>query len=254
MLKVGAIAAVFGDCGPMIIEHARTRFTGVDHGLDSEHHAFAQLHSRSVRAVVRDLWIFVQLGPDTVSYELADHAEAVGFNHVLHGGADISDGVADAHLLDSALQRSFCDFQQLLELGWQRFLAADCHRDRGVSVISIEDDATIDRDDVTGLELALFRRDTVHDLVVDRSAKNTGIVVISLERGNRARFQNLFFRHALQVHGADPGSNDSAGGLEHLADDLPAAAHFFEFRTRLTHDRHPFSALPAQRGWNRSCP
>src|SRR5437868_9533317 len=238
----------------MIIEHARTRLAGVDHGLDSEHHALAQLHSRSVRAVVRDLRIFVQLGSDAVPYELADHAEPVGFDYILHGSADVSDGVADAHLLDSALQRSFRHFKQLLVLGRDGFITTDCYRDGGVSVISIEDDAAIDRDDVAGLELALFRRNTVHDLVVDRSAKNAGIIVISLERGDRARFQNLFFRYPLQVHSADSGSNDCAGGLEHLADYVPAAAHFFEFCTRLTHDRHPFSALPAPSGWNRSCP
>src|SRR3954466_12569361 len=238
----------------MIIEHSRTRLACVHHRLDGEDHAFAQLQSRSVCAIVRDLRVFVQLGADAVSDELTDHAEAIGFDDVLHGGADVSDAVADTHLLDSAIQRSFRDVKQLLELGRQRVIAADCYRDGGVSVISIEDDAAIDRDDVAGLELALFRRYTVHDLVIDRSAKNAGIIVISLERGYRAHFQNLFFRHALQIHGADSGSDDSAGGLEHLADDVSTAAHLFEFCTRLTHNRHPFSALPAPRDWTRSCP
>jgi len=39
----------------------------------------------------------VQLVPNAVSYELADHAEAVGFDNVLHGGADVSDRIANAH-------------------------------------------------------------------------------------------------------------------------------------------------------------
>jgi len=45
----------------------------------------------------------------------------------------------------------------------------------------------------------------VHDLLIDRRAQNTGIVVISLKRRFRTRVLNHFRRDALEVHGADPG-------------------------------------------------
>src|ERR1700732_3296003 len=41
MFKMGAHAAVFGDCGPPVFENFNARLAGVDHGFDSQDHAFA---------------------------------------------------------------------------------------------------------------------------------------------------------------------------------------------------------------------
>ena len=90
-----------GDRGPLIVEHPGSRAADVHHRLNGDHHTLAQSRTVSACAKVRDLRIFVQLGSDAVSDKFADHAEAVGFDIFLHGGADIPDGIADPSLLDT---------------------------------------------------------------------------------------------------------------------------------------------------------
>ena len=68
------------------------------------------------RSEIRDLRLFVQLGPDAMSYKLPHHTEAVGFHKFLNRRAHVADRIADPHLLDAFVQRRFRDFQQLAQL------------------------------------------------------------------------------------------------------------------------------------------
>ncbi len=72
---------------------------------------------------------------NTVSYELANHAKAVGFNVFLHGSADISNGVAHARLIDAAIKRCFSHREQFLQL--RRDIFAYRNGVSGIAVITI---------------------------------------------------------------------------------------------------------------------
>src|SRR3954471_934409 len=76
----------------------------------------------------------------------------------------------------------------------------------------------------------------MHDLLIHRSAQDTGIIVISLERRLRAEIADLLLRYAFQVHGADPGSDYCFYGIQHLPQDASALAHLFDLVTRFTDD------------------
>src|SRR5581483_6580130 len=80
VLKVSAVAAVLGDRGPLVVQQLGARLADVHHGLDGQHHAFAQLRSLTAIAEVRNLRLFVQLRTDAVTDELANHAETRGFH------------------------------------------------------------------------------------------------------------------------------------------------------------------------------
>src|SRR6202044_1428436 len=108
-------------------------------------------------AVVRNLWIFVQPGPDTVSYKLAYYAEAVGFHQLLYGGSHIANRIADSRRFNSVRERLAGYIQQLLQLGLD--LIAHRNRYRRIPVVAVQNHAAIDGDDIAGFQHPLFRRD-----------------------------------------------------------------------------------------------
>src|SRR5579864_2597984 len=87
MFEVGAVAAVFGDRGPLIVEHPRSRLAYVDHRFDSQHHAFSQPNAVAANAKVGDLRVLMHARPDPVAHKLAYHAETIGLHILLHRGA-----------------------------------------------------------------------------------------------------------------------------------------------------------------------
>src|ERR1700682_883922 len=101
MLKMRAVSAVGSYAGPLVIEDPGSGTAGVHHGLDRQHHTFAQARSVPARTVVRHLRFLVQAGSDAVSDKFADHAEAVGLDKFLYRGANVSYCVADPRRLDS---------------------------------------------------------------------------------------------------------------------------------------------------------
>src|SRR5262249_10962038 len=111
---MSAVAPILGNGGPLIVEHSDSGLAGVHHRLDRQHHSFAQPRTVSAGAVIRNLWLLMELGADAVSYKVANDAEAIGFYHLLHSRPDIANGAADADRLDSTLQRSLRDLEQLL--------------------------------------------------------------------------------------------------------------------------------------------
>src|SRR5947209_20229784 len=106
MLEMRAATAIRGYSGPLVAQDARLRFAEIHHGLNREHHAFAQFRAMSTGAEVRNLRLFVQFRPDSVPYKIANHAESGSFHVLLHCGSNIAHQIADAHLLDSAIPLS----------------------------------------------------------------------------------------------------------------------------------------------------
>src|ERR1700688_2238551 len=130
----------------------------------------------------------MQLRPDAVTYELPNHAEPVRFHVLLDRRSHVPHRVADLVLLVALVQRSLGPLEQLLQL--RRHYLAHGYRDRGISVITIENNSAVDGNDVSRFQRPLFRRDAMHDLFIDRSAEHTRITVITLERRSRSELAN----------------------------------------------------------------
>src|ERR1700685_1979017 len=101
MFKMRAAAAVGGDRRPLVVQHAGPGLAEIYHRFNCENHAFTQPGAMSAGSEVRHLRLFVKLGSNTVPDELAHHAEAIGFDKFLHRRANVSDCIADPHLLDA---------------------------------------------------------------------------------------------------------------------------------------------------------
>src|SRR5689334_3787285 len=115
-----AVAAISSYCRPLIIEHARSRLSGVHHRLYSQHHSVAQPRSVAANSKVRNLRFFVQLGSNTVSHKLTHYAETICFNEFLHRRADIADGIANSRCLNAAIESLLRYFEQLAQLRRER--------------------------------------------------------------------------------------------------------------------------------------
>src|SRR5579862_9456702 len=188
------------------------------------------------RAEIRNLGLFVKPGSDTVTHELANHAESVGFDILLHRSADISDCIADTDLLDSLIQRCLGDFEQFANFRLHRIVHRD--GDCRVPIISVEHDTAIDRNDVAGFQSALIRRNAVNDLFVYRRAKYAWIIVVTLKSRLRAALFYFAFGSALEIHRGDAISDDGTKIIQDLADDVATAPHLFNFCRGFANDRH----------------
>src|SRR5271168_2527494 len=60
VLEMRAKAAVYRHRRPLVFEHSGLRLAKVDHGLDRDHHAFAQLGAVAAGPEIRNLRLFVQ--------------------------------------------------------------------------------------------------------------------------------------------------------------------------------------------------
>src|SRR5258705_9322159 len=98
-----AVAAVFGNRRPLVLEHPNPGLAGVNHGLDSDHHAFPQLRPAPGVAIVGDLWLFVQAGTDAIAHKFAHYAETPSPHLVLHPPAPIPPAISHTRPLSAAL-------------------------------------------------------------------------------------------------------------------------------------------------------
>src|SRR6185312_5293314 len=236
MLKMRAQAAIHGDGCPFVVEQPRVRPADIHHGLDREYHAFAEARTVSPRSVIGNLRLFVQPGPDSVSYELTDYAEAIGFDHFLHARADIAYRAANARRLNRALQRSLRYVEQLLDLRLQ--MVPNRNRHGRICIVAVEHHTAVDRNDVAFLQHALGGWNAVHDLLIHRGAEHARVIVITLERRFGPKLLDLGSCNGLQIHRADAGLYSRHGGVEHLPNDAPTAAHLLNLSRGLAHDGH----------------
>src|SRR6185437_13421732 len=146
VFKVRAIAAVYCNCGPLVVEYARAGFARVHHRLNCNDHAFFQLWPIALHAKVGHLQFFVKSRADAMSDKFSYYAEAVGFDVLLHGGTDVSYCVSYPRLLNALVQRGFSHFEQLLQ--FRRELAIYRDGYRRVSVVTVKHYAAINRSNV----------------------------------------------------------------------------------------------------------
>src|SRR5713101_5466711 len=153
MFEMGRQLAIGGNRGPSIAENFQFRHSLVNHRLDSQHHSFLQPrigHSRP--KVIRHLWLFVELTPDSMAGELGHYRVASALGGMLNRASDVADAVADARLFNSGVKRIACNLHQ----------AARAHRDvpnrygtRGVAEITLITNPEVEPDDITLLQPAL---------------------------------------------------------------------------------------------------
>src|SRR5271170_1575226 len=234
MLKVSAVTTVYGYRCPLIAQNFHLGTPRVHHRLNRQHHAFGQLRTLPLFAKVRNLRRFMQLRPNAVPDKIAHHAESVRLHVLLDRRPNVSHRVADLYLLDPFVQRSLGHLEQLLQFRSQ--LRAHRNRDRSVSVIPIAYHAAVDGNDVSRFQRSLLRRDTVHDLFIDRSAQHTWIAEISFERWRRPKFRNQLLGGFLQIHRGNARRDYRLQVIQNLADHLPAPPHLFDLFRRLADD------------------
>ena len=90
MFEVRAGTTIGGDRSPFVIQNFRFRTPRIHHGLDRQHHTFAQPRIRAARAKVGDLRLLVQLGANAVPHKLTHHAEAICLDVFLYRGANVA--------------------------------------------------------------------------------------------------------------------------------------------------------------------
>src|ERR1700694_4401769 len=101
---MGAVAAVFGDCRPLIFQHAGSWLSDIDHWLNGQHHAFPQSRTMPTRTVIGHLRLLVQARTDSVPDKIAHYAEAVGLYIFLHGCAYVADRLTQPDLFNRPFQ------------------------------------------------------------------------------------------------------------------------------------------------------
>src|SRR5271170_1993257 len=168
VLEVGAVTAVDCDGCPTVLEDTDFRAAGVDHGLDGENHAGLEAGALAGWAEVGDLGVLVHGTADAMADKLADDAEALGLAVLLDCGGDIAETPTHLALLDGFFEGGLGDFEEFAGL---RADLSDGVGHGGVGVVAVDDDATVDGEDVALFEDAFGVGNAVDDLVVDGGAE-----------------------------------------------------------------------------------
>ncbi len=238
VLPLGGVAAILGGHGPAILRvDLAVVLLAVDHGLDGEAHARFELQLAAV-AVVQDLRLFVELGPDAVTAVVTYHGETGLLDDGLDHGADLGDAHAGTHLLDGGVEALL---SHLAELATQRGGLAHDEHGGGIAVVAILDDGDVEVDDVTLAQL-LVVRDAVADHIVHRSADGLGEAVI-VERGRDGllHVDHVVVADGVQFVGGDARLDVGGDHDQHIGGQLAGNAHLFNLFRCLDFNGHGIS-------------
>src|SRR5579875_134764 len=217
VLEVGAVAAVVGHGGPSILQDVDSGPAGVDHRFDCQHHPGLQPGAFAGVAEVRHLWVFVHAAANAVTNKLADHAKSLSFADPLHRGGDITQPSARLALPNGLLERMPGHVEQPPNAIGD---LADGIRDGGVRIVSVDNHAAVDRDDVAVLQDALRIWHPMYDLLVDRGAERRWVAVIAFERRLCAKIVNSLDSHLFEVHRRNAGGDMLRDGVVYLPEGL----------------------------------
>jgi hypothetical protein len=221
MLELRGQRPVAGYRCPAIIQHLAGIFADIDHRLDGEEHAGAQLRAGAGAAGVDDFGGVVEHLPQTVAAEIADHRIAVGFGVALDRVGDIAHAVARFRLLDAQHHAFIGDLNQLARL--DRGLADQIHA-AGVAVPAIDDHGHVNIDDIALVEL-LVAGDAVADNMVDRGAAAVRETAIAERRRDRSGGERLLPDHVVQRAGGHAGHDMRDKAVEYLGGQPAGLAH-----------------------------
>src|ERR1700735_696066 len=175
----------------------------------------------------------MHLRTDTVADEFAYHCESFLFHPLLHRGRNISQTVAGTNLFNSLLERFARHSQQLLAL---RSNFSHRNRQRRVREVTIQLDAEIHGQNVALANLPLWRRNAVHNFLIDRSAHRPRISAVPLKSRPRVVLHGERLGKVIELFGGYARADDGAHLFERTPDDLPGLVHLFEFFRRFTDD------------------
>src|SRR2546423_15588949 len=93
-------------------------------------------------------------------------------------------------------------------------------------IVPFQPHADVDRDDVTLFDHSLFRRNAVHDLLIDRRADARREIVKALERGRRTWMRsNEIVGDLVQIHRRHARTHAPLKEMHRLREDLAATRH-----------------------------
>jgi hypothetical protein len=226
VFPLGRQRVILGDHRPAVRQQAHEALAGVDHRLDREGHAGAQLEARAGLAVVQHLRVLVVDAADAVAAVFPHDRETPLLGIGLHGVPDVAEVGARAHLLDAAPHRLEAGLDQAL--GLDRGLADEVHP-AGVAVVAVPDHGDVDVDDVPGLQ-ALVVRDAVADDVVHRGADGLREAPVVQVGGHRLLHpDDVVVAEPVEFLGRDPGHHVLADHVQDVGRQAPGFAHFLLF-------------------------
>ena len=137
---------------------------GVNHGFDSEHHAYAQRYPPVTKSMVRDMGILVHVAPNAVASIVAHDAEACALSDTLDGITNIPQVISRTCGIKPS-PHAFLSHTKELFLLLVNF--ADGKSPGVITNPSIDYSASIDRKNVPIAKYRLRRRDTMDNLIID---------------------------------------------------------------------------------------
>ena len=174
----------------------------------------------------------MHLAPDPVSDVLADHPITVRFRRRLDRVTDVAEAVARPRHTQPIPQRFFGDHQKSPYL--IRNLA-DRHREGRITVPSLVDGASVDRDDVSVAQ-GVAVRDAVDDCGIGRGTDRRGEPVVAEERWPAAAFADDLRSDRIELPRRDAGNRGFPYGLVHRRNTLPGDLHLCEVIRLLLRD------------------
>ena len=224
MLELRRQRAVAGHGCPAIIQHLAGIFADIDHRLDGEEHAGAQLRAGAGMAGVDHFRRVVEHLAETVAAEVADHRIAVALGVALDRVRNIAHPVAWLRLLDAQHQALIGDLDQLARL--DRGLADQIHA-AGVAVPAVDDHGHVDIDDIALGQLLVAGDAVAHDMV-DRGAAAVGEAAIAQRRRDRASGKGLLAHEIVQLAGGHAGHHQRDQRVEDIGGQPAGPAHALE--------------------------
>ena len=225
VLEVGRERTIGRHDAPPVIQGVGIFPTDVDHRLHGKDHALLQCRSTGPGPVVRHLGALVHRGANGVANVLAHNAKTGGVSHLLNGPTDFVQAISNDHLLDAGPERTLGYLEESLG-----FLAngANTGGVGRIAVVTLDNGATVNRDDVAFLQ-DVVTRNAVDDHVVGTRADNGRESVVAEEVAARATLFNDGRGNLVEIGRGDTGLDGHTSLFVHLRNDLAGLAHLVQF-------------------------
>src|SRR5262249_2340695 len=195
---------------------------------------------------LRLLW---ERPPDAVADEGPPDTEARRLDVALDRDRHVPDAPPRPALGDAELERLPGDVEQAADLVGD---LADRQGHRRVGVVPLDDGSEIEPDDVSFAEPAPGRRNSVHDLLVDRGADRGRESPVSLEGRLRVPLPDQILHLAVDLEGRHARLHEIAAHPEGVGQDTASLPHVGNLGGRLELDHRGPSVALTRSAWTTS--
>ena len=224
---------VLRDHRPAVRQHPHVAATRVDHGLDGEGHAFAQLEAGAGPAIVEDLRVLVIDPADAVAAVLAHHRVLVALGEGLDGVADVAEEGAGLDHADAAPHGLVTGIGEPTR---QHRHVADRVHAAGVAMPAVADDGDVDVQDVAALQGPVVR-DAVADDMIHGGADGLREAAVIEVRGHGFQLvDDELVTAPVELLGAHAGLDEGLDHVEHARGEPAGEAHLLLFLGRFDGD------------------